>query len=291
MSGKKQLERSFIIAIVAFVLMLITFSATTFAWYVYQMNSHTTSIHMAVGTGISLQISNAYDQNFGTTAVLEEFQGQLTPVSTDRIQNGFQKVVGFTEVDDSHPVPLANLFGSVNQTEFYNTVLYVRSKGERSNVYLSDIGFEDDDAQFPISTGIRIGFLVHEPGRNKPVAQEYIFSLNQEHHAGAGYNTWQGEDGYVLDSTKTDGSVVRFDRLYSEDNFCIYDNNTGMVTLKDNSVPLFETQGDGNGNYGEATQVDVYIWLEGCDQDCTNAITSKTLNNVALDFANLILEK
>jgi len=290
MSRKNQLKNRFVFALIAFVVMLSIFSAATFAWYVYRTNAHTTSIHMAVGTGVTLQISNSYQEHFGTTAVLEEFRGRLTPVSTDRIQNGFQKVIGFTETDEEHPIPMANLFARVDETEFYKTVLYIRSKGAESNVYLSNIGFEDDDIQFPISTGIRIGFLVHEPGYQKGVVGEYVFALNDAHHSGAGYNTWQGEDGFVLDSTRTDGSVVRFDNLLGQDNFCEYDVNTGAVTLKEHSVPILRTQGDGAGNYGEPTEVEVYIWLEGCDQDCTNAITLKSLQNVALDFANLVIE-
>lgn len=289
MGEKKRLKNHLIITLFALLFTLFTFSVTTFAWYVYQTNAHTTSVHMAVGTGVSLQISDSYDSGFGTTAVLDEFNGSLTPVSTDRIQNGFQKVVGFTEPENQTQIPLANLFGSVNHSEYYRTELYIRSKGEKSNVYLSNIGFEDDSEQYPISTGIRVGFLIHEPGYQKPVVAEYIFSINSEHHEGAQYNTWQGQDGYVLDSTKTDGSVVEFKSLYNENNYCNYDSNNGKVTLKPDSIALLQTMGDGNGNYGEPVEVEVFIWLEGCDQDCTNSITGRTLSNVALDFANLVV--
>ena len=59
------------------------------------------------------------------------------------------------------------------------------------------------------------------------------------------------------------------------------------MSLKEDSVPLFTIQGSGDGAYGEAVQVDVYIWLEGCDEDCTNNLCSMTLRNLALSFAGL----
>ena len=65
---------------------------------------------MAAGAGSNLQISNSYDGTYGSAAVLESFAGRLTPVSTNRISGGFQKVERFTEGSDSQPDLVASIF-------------------------------------------------------------------------------------------------------------------------------------------------------------------------------------
>lgn len=72
--------------------------AATYAWYVYNTGRHTTKVRMAAGTGINLQISNKYDDEtaYKSSTMLESFTGKLNPVSTNRIQDGFRKVFGFT---------------------------------------------------------------------------------------------------------------------------------------------------------------------------------------------------
>ena len=61
--------------------------------------------------------------------------------------------------------------------------------------------------------------------------------------------------------------------------------NDGTVSLKEQSLPLCTVLGNGSGGYGEAVELEIYIWLEGCDKDCTNNLCSKTLKNLALSFA------
>ena len=34
-------------------------------------------------------------------------------------------------------------------------------------------------------------------------------------------------------------------------------------------------------------QIDLYIWLEGCDEDCTGNLSSQTLKNLAVSFAGI----
>ena len=85
--------------------------------------------------------------------------------------------------------------------------------------------------------------------------------------------------------TREDGSTVPFTPL-NADNFCIYDNTTGTVTLKPASTLLFRVPGS-EGGYGEPVQVDVYLWLEGCDEDCTVDLAGQTMELVSLIFAGL----
>ena len=82
--------------------------SAVYAWYVYT-ERHTTNVRMAAGTGANLQISNAYDGTYSSAAVLDSFSGQLTPVSTNRISGGFQRVKEFTEGSDGQPEMVASV--------------------------------------------------------------------------------------------------------------------------------------------------------------------------------------
>lgn len=269
------------------IVLLVTFSsfvAVTFAWYIYQTGARTSSIRMAVGAGSTLEISNQYDGTYGSSALMDEFKGGLHPVSTDRILGGFQKVTAFT--DDIHmDQKKAYLFDISDTTDYYKTTLYLRVFGDKQTIYLSDIGYEDDDAENPLSTAIRIGFVIHKAGKDQPAEKEFIFYINDGDNPQANYNTFTGEEGYVLDSSKTDGTTIPMEHLYSAKNFCEYDETTGIVTLKEDSLALFEFIEAEDGGYSLPVQVDVYVWMEGCDKDCYNNLIGKMLTKISLSFA------
>ena len=273
-----KLRRSFVLALLVLLIAFAVCSVATFAWYIYTINAHTTNVHMAAGASVSLQISKAKDGDYGTAAVLDAFVGSPNPVSTDRIQNGFQKVAGFTNGKENQPLLVANLFKAGEDSDFYKTTLWLRTNGAEANVYLSDISFEDSSEENPISTAIRIGFGV--PSTEK----EYIFAITDKKNPKKAYNTATGEEGCVLDSTKTDGTTVPF-APYTADNFCLYNDQTGVASRKEHSVPLFSVKGAEGGGFGEPVQLDIYIWLEGCDEDCTANLIETTLSNIALGFA------
>ncbi len=251
---------------------------TTFAWYIYQTAGRTTKVRMAAGTSTYLQIAGSYDGNYSTNTVLENEKGILTPVSTDRIQNGFQEVVKFTDGKEGQPKLLASLFRDSGPTAYYRTSIFLRGIGDRQQVLINDIGFQDSSRENPISTAIRMGFLVHAPGENQPVESEYIFEINKEKNPRAEYNTLTGQEGWVLDSTKKDGTTISF-TPYSEQHYGSYDESTGNVTMRENSVVLTEVS-----SLTAPVEVEIYIWLEGCDEDCTANLGGTNLDKIAVSF-------
>ena len=292
MNEKKHFKPNFVLALFSLLIALAAMVSATFAWYIYNTSIHTTNVHMAAGSGVSLQISNQYDGPYGYSTLLDAFTGTLNPVSTDKISGGFQKVYGFTNGNENRPRVLASLFGPSEASDYYQTNLYLRTKGGRMQVYISNIGYEDADDANPISTAIRVGIVAHAPGKDQPVVGEYIFEINQEENLdpSAGYNTENGEEGHVLDSSKTDGSTVLF-HPYTKDNFCLYNKETGEVTLKDASVPICTVEGDGSGGTGVPVELTLYIWLEGCDRDCGQNLCNQTLKNLALSFTGDVQEQ
>jgi len=281
----RQLKRRFATAIIALFLTFLAVASATYAWYIYNTSRHTTNVRMAAGAGVNLQISNAYNGTYGSAAVLDSFAGQLVPVSTNRITGGFQKVLGFTE-GNSQSGLVASIFGSGEQTDYYHTSLFLRTNGSSTDIYVSNIGYEDSDEANPISSAIRVGLVVHRPGQNQSVAGEYIFEISDKKNPEADYNTATGEEGYVLNSSSTDGSTISFSP-YTSASYCEYDQSTGTVTLKNNSLKLCNISGAEDGTAGTPVEIEIYIWLEGCDEDCTLNLCSQTLRNLAVSFAGV----
>ena len=108
MSDSRQLRKTFRRTLVVLLIAVLAAGAVTYAWYIYNTSRHVTDVKMAAGTGVTFLISNSFDGDYKTSAGLA-FQGFLDPVSTDNIENGFQKVTGFTG-GTSQSTLLANVF-------------------------------------------------------------------------------------------------------------------------------------------------------------------------------------
>ena len=288
-TNTKSLRRRLTISILVVIITLCAVVSATYAWYIYNTSRHTTDVRMAAGAGANLQISNSYSGEYGSAAVLESFKGQLEPVSTNKVTAGFQKATSFIVGQGGPADLLAAGFDDSEARDYYHTSMYLRTNGNDTDIYLADIGFEDSDEKVPISSAIRVGLVVHEPGQNMPVSSEYIFAISDKKNPEARYNTVTGKEGYVLDGVKKDGTTVPFSP-YTSDAYCIYDKNTGAVTLKKTSEMLCTITGDGHGKPGTPVQIEVYIWLEGCDEDCTVNLCGETLKKLAVSFAGIVQE-
>lgn len=282
----KKLKRKFTGALLALLITFLAVASATYAWYIYNTSQHTTNVRMAAGAGVNLQISNAYNGVYGSSAVLESFSGQLVPVSTNKISSGFQKVTEFASGYQTKTGLAASIFGSGEQNDYYHTSLFLRTTGGTLDIYLSDIGFEDSDEASPISSAIRLGLVVHKAGEHQAPDNEYIFAISDKKNPEAEYNTATGQEGYVLDASRKDGTTVPF-KPYTSDEYCIYNKETGAVKRKDGSLKICTISGAADGSVGESVEIELYIWLEGCDEDCTSNLCRQTLRNLAVSFAGV----
>lgn len=275
MKQSTHLRRSVFIAALTVAAALLSVTAATFAWYVYNTSARTTQVKMAAGSSVSLQISSTPEGPYSSSAVMQTFTGRLVPVSTDRIAGGFQKVEEFAQ-EDTRMVASKFLSG-VETVDYYKTSLYLKTTATDLDIYLSDISFEDASAENPISTALRLGIVVD--------GRESIFQLNPDPNPNADDNAArQPEGGYVLDSSKTDGSTLPFTPL-GRANLCSYNREDGVVTISPSSVKLCTIRGGDHGEYGPPQKLDIFLWLEGCDEDCTLNLVASTLSNLALGFA------
>ena len=283
MQKQKLPKKRFVSALLTFVVAFCAICSATYAWYIYNTSAHTTQVHMAAGTSTQLEISDAYDGIYGYSVKLDSFVGTLNPVSTDKIVNGFQKVIGYTDGSENRPLILANLFGPSDSMDFFKTTLFIRSNAVKQGIYVSDISYDKDDDAELLATAIRVGLVVHEPGEDAPVAGEYVFAISDKKNPKAEYNTFNGYEGCVLDSTRTDGTVVEFDPL-TKKNYAFYDAGTGFAQISADAKRLLVLTGGENYAYGIPVQIDVYVWLEGCDEDCTGYLGGLALKNLAISF-------
>lgn len=282
MHSSKNLRRSFLAAVLALLAALIAAGTATFAWYLYNSKARTTNVHMAAGTATSLEIAGEYDGPYSSSTPLSTYEAWLNPVSTNDIQAGFRKVLGFTNGAENHLV--ARWFQNAAWEDYFTAKLYLRAKGGPLELYLSNISYFDNDEENPISTAIRVGFLVHAPGRDQGVDDQYIFAINNAHINTPEYNTYTGTEGHVLDVHSADMEAVVPFTPYTDANFCMYDSSTGIVELKPDSLKLCTLPCE-TGSTGTPVEVEVFIWLEGCDEDCTLDIVRSNLENLALNFA------
>ena len=192
-TNTRHLRKRLTSAMFALLIAFVAVAAATYAWYIYNTSRHTTKVKMAAGTGINIQISNTYDGDYGSAAVLNSFTGRLTPVSTNRISGGFQKAEEFVRGTNDQPELVAGIFSKGDEKDYYHTKMYIRTNGGPTDVYLSGIGYTDSDSSAPISTAIRVGLVVHEPGERTPAAGEYIFAINDAENPEALYNTQKGQ--------------------------------------------------------------------------------------------------
>lgn len=280
MKASSHLRRRMLLAAVTVLVALLSITTATFAWYVYNTAARTTQVRMVAGSSVSLQIATAPDGEYGSSTVMQSFTGLLTPVSTDKVAAGFQKVRGYTSQKSASGQDrlVASFFLPGDETvDYYKTQLYLKTNADSLDIYLSDIGFEDADESNPVSTAMRLGILSDQT--------ECIFAINTAPNPNADDNAArEPEGGYVLDSSKTDGSTLPF-TPYTRDNFCTYNTDTGEVSVPADAVKLCTVTGDGSGGYGEPVRLDIYLWLEGCDEDCTLNLAGQTLKNLALSFA------
>ena len=289
MKESKKLRRSLIVAVLALLGVLFSITAATFAWYIFNSSARTTEVRMVAGSSVTIQIASTVDTNFKTSTQMETFRGALNPVSTDRISNGFQRAEAFEDApQESGNRIVASLFGRGEAgVDYHKTSLFLRTNAEKATIYLSGIDFTKDSAgkSPPIATAMRLGLVVKDGQDENGNYPEFIFELTSEESPfrDTSDNADRFQDGRVLDSTKTDGSYVNFTPLNS-DNFCDYDKNTGIVSPKPGSVVLCTLENNGTEKYGQPVEVEIYLWLEGTDLDCTRELVGNTLEQLTLSF-------
>lgn len=271
--SKEQLKNKIRIGVLTIVAMFISITGTSFAWYIYNLEMNATNVKMSAGSGTSILISNHEDKDFSSAIAMKDFNSALTPVSTDNILNGFQKVEDFKKENNQL---WANIFSKAEDNEFCVRTLYLKTNSDKTDVYLSSLLAVNKDDNNPLSTALRVGFVFYDENEIK----QYIFEPDKNHNPQAKFNTFNASIGQVLDSSKKDGSTVELE-TFSNENYASYNPSTGEVTVTPESKKLVTLENS------KVVRVDVYFWLEGCDKDCYNNLVGKSLETLSMRFVGV----
>lgn len=285
---EKKLKRSAFLALMMCVILLVTLSGATFAWFTNNSYVDTTRVSGRTATeDVRLEISSRGGSEFSGETESEIAQINetkltgLMPVSTADLVNFVYcpaTVEGFA----------TNFVKVENEKNYYHGRVYMRAVVEggaadaKVDVYLDesqDSGgalTEKSDEESLILNAARLGLVFNED-RDTAV----IFRLSEENN---------GEEGSVL-NTRLDGVV-------QEDKTVLAWNGDAAVAAADPSVLISDyTVAEDSGKLPEKPlftmerdviyPVDIYFYLEGCDPDCTETI-SLDANELHLAFYGVL---
>lgn len=216
--------------------------------------------------------------------------------------NSNAEVVSFKEVSKDSTHSYVNGPGSASGTSkyFYNDTVFLKA-GQASKIYLDNTStgiwnssltkFSDvsDSATKALLETMRVGFVVTQSGSRRV----YIYQLNNT-SSGSGFNyntTMSNADGL----TTATNSETTVGALSSVNNY-----NSGIVALTDAVMATGATTSmaaapttDADKNTlatvtaNEEIQVDIYMWMEGCDHDTTAANSAQfqtTIQGIQFGF-------
>ena len=258
-----RLRRQLLLTAVTMALMTVTLCGATFAWFSSNRKVNTSRAEARTGTGdLKLLVSASENGPFAETCEIVQVNAtkpeKLMPVSTADLKTFYYCPATEGEV--------AKKFARVtDEAYYYHGRVYLQAVAEGGGwdgaqmlVYLdasSDTG-PLTTAQGDLLTAARLG-LSSEQGGNQPV----IFKLSDARNSHRSeMNTAGASEGMVLDSTGT----ATADPAVSLE----------TCTLQPNADRLPETPVL-RMTLNTVYQLDVYFYLEGCDPDCNETISTE----------------
>jgi len=268
--AQKHIRKLSVTAIIWIVVALVVLTGATYAWFTSNSVVTTSRVEAHSGTAsVELQISAQGGDAFtpGQEAAITQVNStevmKLMPVSTADLTTFF-----YSPVNNGERV----IFRQVtDEAYFYHGRVYLRAvsdsvSGSRMAIYLDEStasgGVLAQDVDGQLLNAARLGLTLDG---NDAV----IFTLSENNNAAADQirNTYLGgvliADGNVLTGTADNIRAVADPAVSLAERTIGLDNST--VTLP--AQPLFTM--DLNTIYA----VDIYFYLEGCDPDCSDAIS------------------
>lgn len=271
----QRMKTRIFLAVVMCMILLVSLSSATFAWFTANRQVETSRVESRTATeDVSLLISTKGGSDFegGHVADIEQVNDTkmtyLLPVSTADLEH-------FVTCSVTTPEGYAENFVKMEKEDkYFHGRIYMMAKVSGTNesstvsIYLDEskdaggalVQREDEDSL--ILNAARLGLKF-----NEDAATSVIFRLSEEKNKGDDRkdNTKVDgkvlDDGYVLDSSGKDIEAVKDPAVLIED--YTIDDSSGRLPEK----PLFTLQA------GKIYPIDIYYYLEGCDADCTEAIS------------------
>lgn len=276
-----QLKRSLARAIVWILLLLAVATGSTYAWFsVTGINS--TNVTPMAGTvskgNSSLLISNSESGPFDKTCelVLSGNPESLKPLSTENLESFFKAVA---QNRKGIATLYTNVTSSADQNAIHGTI-YLQCQNAPCKVYFNREALKlGDDAQALAAMRLGMKITSHEG------TGTFIWKLDDLGNTGSAETTRTiTQDSAVVSAVSDSGQPV-----YVADpslGISEYMAETGDTegTYKEGSQPLMQLNED------EVATVEYWLYLEGCDEQCINAVQSRA-SEIQLGFAGVDAEE
>lgn len=260
MKTKNMRKKALLSSVAMLLVAVVALSGATYAWFATNTTAKMNTISLETSKQSSLQIaektgnSDPADADYSAELVANWSQ-QLKPVSTVSC-GSFYEVTALTTETASGAAQKAGSVVAAADTDYLHKVIFFKAD-DAVSIRLTSLNVSAGTTS--LASAIRVAFVA---GGNTTI-----------YGIGA-----QNTKGIASVTTYTSGSATF-------QNF--YDGEVTGVTFADAnaieagaSSPAFLTLPAN----GAATQVDVYIWLEGNDSDCHNGISGGNLTNMQFQF-------
>lgn len=302
----KALKQQLIAAIAMVLVAAVALSSATYAWFVTNTKVTAGQATVTATAASSLLISAANANEWATTYEFTDANTTFAPVSTIGTNDGteftFFKQKDWAKDSGQSNAITVNKVAALETAEktgganpFYYEKSFDIKAAQACKLYL------DTDTKFTGTTGtmnktLRLALVVKKSDGTH--AKTVIYQVDKEANTTDAnrYNT-------TLSSTNSDGiakavSAVGADDAVTAANMAVTvptDKDivaAGLLATADPNNGLNPTVGDAEVLYtfenpNEVCKVTAYIWMEGCDYDCTNNTVSEITGDANKVVANL----
>lgn len=301
MKNSKAIKRQLLAAVAMVIVAAVALGSSTYAWFINNAQVTATDVSVTASTAYSLLIKGSGDDaGYATTTALNANQ-ILTPVSTIGTVNSATKEVEFWRSDKWNGAGEVYEFKATTSTDkvttdndaptyFYKDTVYLKA-GQASKIYLDNtttgiastadgnITVKKFDAvtdakDLALLETMRVGFMVTQGEGDSATRKFYVYQLNATSSGtGKAYNTSINQADGLQTATNSANSVtaITFENLDAGKTKVLTDAamaagaQNAFATVSGTPDVLAEVAAD------EEIQVDIYIWMEGCDYDTTAA--------------------
>lgn len=276
-----QLKRSLGRAFLWLLLLLIVATGTTFAWFNLTGMRHTNVTPMA-GTvskgGSTLLISTSESGPFDKTCelVLTGNPESLKPLSTNQLEHFFRAVA---QNKNGIATLYTNVDSAVNQDAVHGTV-YLQCLNAPCKVYFNRDQLKlGEDAQALAAMRLGMKITSHEGTRS------LIWKLDELGSTGSAETTRTiPQDSAVVSAVSDSGQPTYVSDPSQEISAYMAETGDTEGTYKDGTQALMQLDAD------EVATVEYWLYLEGCDEQCVNAVQSRA-SEIQLGFAGTDVEE
>lgn len=273
----KTLKKSFVMAILSLLLLLVIATGATYAWFTFTgiTSTNVTPMGGTVGSGDTvLLIANAEGGPFDKTCQLKltADPDALRPVSTADLEH-------FYRVTAQNKEGIAMLYESadrqVSESVLYGTV-YLQCKNAPCDVYFNkkELKLGSDPQAL---AAMRLGLVI----TSKSGKETFIFKLDDLGSTGSATSVKTVPRSLAVVSSISGGGTAN----YVDDPAKELGGYMAVAGEHENEYnpgasKLVSLEAD------EVATVSYYLYLEGCDEQCSNAVQNKS-SEIQLAFAGV----